>query len=100
MAEDDIGDGLWNNAQGRQRVKDQLAVGHHSRVDDDHGLTVTNERHRSCDSFVGIALDNDVDGGAHEDEYMSSRMSEYMFSTTRRFIFWLGVSSPVSTVKS
>jgi hypothetical protein len=62
VADDDVGDVLRRDAERAQRGEDELAVGHHARIDHDHPVGVAHQAHRAGHvRHPGVALHQDVD---------------------------------------
>ena len=105
VAEHDVGDLLGADPVPRERVQDRRARRHHPGVDDHDRVAVAHQHDRGADAIVGVPLGEHVEprgsGGRGRSRRCVRRTwtrstSAYRFSTTARFTFSDGVSSPSS----
>ena len=65
VAEDHVGDGGRADAQGRERLEDDVTTRRHAGVDDDIGLGIPDEHHGARDTVVRVTDRHDVKLRSH-----------------------------------
>ena len=64
VADDDVRHVLGSESELAQRSQDEVAIGHHARVHDDHATRIADEAHRAGDvGHADVSLDEDVQAG-------------------------------------
>ena len=76
VAEDHVGDGGRADAQGRERLEDDVTTRRHAGVDDDNGLGIPDEHDGARDTVVRVTDRHDVKLRSHVSAIVTARHAQ------------------------